>query len=57
MATYGGPEKSALEALVTATNKALERPAVTPPTPVDLETQREEEARRLAALRNPPRGR
>ena len=56
MATYGGPEKSALDALVTATNKALERPAVTPPATVDLTAQAEEEARRLAALRNPPRG-
>ena len=57
MATYGGPEKSALDALVAATNKALERPAVTPPATVDLTAQAEEEARRLAALRNPPRGR
>lgn len=57
MATYGGPEKEALAALVTATNKALERPAVTPPAPVDLQAQAEEEARRLNALRNPPRGR
>jgi hypothetical protein len=57
MERYGGPEKAALDALVKATNKALERPTVTPPTPVDLEAQRDEEARRLAALRNPPRAR
>ena len=57
MPTYYGTDKERLAALVTATNKALERPAVTPPAPIDLEAQREEEARRLAALRNPPRGR
>lgn len=57
MPTYYGTDKERLAALVTATNKALERPAVTPPAPVDVQTQAEEEARRMAQLRNPPRGR
>jgi hypothetical protein len=57
MQRYGGPEKAALDALVIATNKVLERPTPATPTPVDVEAEREDEARRLAALRNPPRGR
>ena len=57
MQRYGGPEKAALDALVIATNKVLERPTPATPTPVDVEAQREEDARRLVALRNPPRGR
>jgi hypothetical protein len=57
MPTYYGTDKDRLTALVTATNKVLERPTPATPTPVDIEAQREDEARRLAMLRNPPRGR
>jgi hypothetical protein len=57
MSTYYGTDKDRLTALVTATNKVLERPTPATPTPVDVEAQREEDARRLVALRNPPRGR
>jgi hypothetical protein len=57
MSTYYGTDKDRLTALVTATNKVLERPTPATPTPVDIEAQREDEARRLAMLRNPPRGR
>ena len=57
MPTYYGTDKDRLTALVTATNKVLERPTPATPTPVDIEAQREDEARRLAMLRNQPRGR
>lgn len=50
-------ERERLDALVAATNKVLERPATTLPTPVDVQAEAEAEARRLAMLRNPPRGR
>lgn len=50
-------EKDLLARLVDTTNRVLERPtAVTPPKPDEVAAA-EEEARRLAALRNPPRGR
>ena len=55
--TYKDADKVRLADLVDATNKALERPSVAGPTPTDLTAQADEEARRLAALRNPPRGR
>jgi len=48
-------ERELLDKLVQVTVKIAERPVPTPPSPTDQAAQAEEEARRLALLRNPPR--
>lgn len=50
-------ERELLSRLVVATSKALELPQPTPTPPADTAEAAEAEARRLNALRNPPRGR
>ena len=50
-------ERELLAKLVTVTAKALEQPTQTPTPPADTAEAMEAEARRLNALRNPPRGR
>ena len=47
-------ERELLDKLVTLTKKQIERPEVITPMGTD-EAAAEEEQRRLAALRNPPR--
>lgn len=48
-------ERELLSKLVDITRKQLERPASPAPMGADEQAMAEEEARRLAALRNPPR--
>lgn len=48
-------ERELLDKLVTLTKKQIERPEVITPMGVDEAAAAEEEQRRLAALRNPPR--
>lgn len=54
MASY---ERELLAKLVKATAKSIDVPQGTIPAPVDTAEAQEAEARRLNALRNPPRGR
>lgn len=48
-------ERELLDKLVQTTVRVTERPVITPPAAADLTAMAEEEARRLALLRNPPR--
>ena len=48
-------ERELLNKLVDITRKQLDRPASPSPKTVDEQAVADEEARRLAALRNPPR--
>jgi len=48
-------ERDLLNKLVSATKAQLERPVATMPTGTSEQVASDEEARRLAALRNPPR--
>jgi hypothetical protein len=48
-------EAELLAKLVAQTAKAIERPTTPISTPIDTQAAAEEEARRLALLRNPPR--
>lgn len=50
-------ERELLDKLVKATTKAIEVPQTTPTPPADTAEAMEADARRLNALRNPPRGR
>lgn len=50
-------ERTLLAKLVQATTKAIEVPQGKVPVPIDTAEAMEAEARRLNALRNPPRGR
>jgi hypothetical protein len=48
-------EAELLAKLVAQTAKAIDRPVTPPSVPIDTQAAAEEEARRLALLRNPPR--
>jgi hypothetical protein len=48
-------EAELLARLVAVTAKAIDRPVTPAPAPTDTRAAAEEEARRLALLRNPPR--
>jgi hypothetical protein len=48
-------ERKILDQLVSLTKKQIERPQITTPMGTDEAAAVEEEQRRLAALRNPPR--
>jgi len=50
-------ERELLAKLVQVTAKAIEVPQGTVPVPIDTAEAMEADARRLNALRNPPRGR
>jgi len=48
-------EAELLAKLVAQTAKAIDRPVTPSSTPIDTQAAAEEEGRRLALLRNPPR--